>query len=137
MASPWQSREPLRMIRYRVEVARAVRDVITHLPPELKRKVRAALQFLAEDLHQAKELKEELTGLRSYHIGRTRLILRIAGAVVEVVAFGPRSDIYERAAAELSTKLRKTEKKSPVNKPPQGRSASPTRGRPQRRISDA
>jgi hypothetical protein len=28
--------------------------------------------------------------------------------MVEVVAFGPRSDIYERAAAELSVALRKT-----------------------------
>lgn len=101
------------MIRYRVEMAQAVRDLIPHLPPELKRKVKAALRSLAEDPYQAKELKEELTGLRSYRIGRTRLILRIAGPVVEVVAFGPRSDIYERAAAELSARLRKTGKRSP------------------------
>ena len=32
---------------------------------------------------------------------------RIAGAIVEVVAFGSRADIYERAAAELSKALRK------------------------------
>jgi len=100
------------VIRYRVEMARAVRDLIIHLPPELKRRVKAALRSLAEDPYQAKELKEELTRLGSYRIGRTRLILRIADAVVEVVAFGPRSDIYERAAAELSARLRKTEKKS-------------------------
>ena len=96
------------MIRYRLEMSRAVRDLITHLPPELKRKVKAALRAIAEDPYQAKALKEELAGLRSYRIGRTRLILRIAGLVVEVVAFGPRSDIYERAAVELSAALRKT-----------------------------
>jgi mRNA-degrading endonuclease RelE of RelBE toxin-antitoxin system len=99
------------MIRYRVEMARAVGDVIPHLPPELKRKVKAALRSLAEDPYRAKELKEELAGLRSYRVGRTRLILQVVGAVVEVVAFGPRSDIYERAAAELSMSLRKREKK--------------------------
>jgi mRNA-degrading endonuclease RelE of RelBE toxin-antitoxin system len=115
-------------------MARAVRDVIPYLPPELKRKVKAALRSIAEDPYQAKELKDELAGLRSYRVGRTRLILQIAGAVVEVVAFGPRSDIYERAAAELSTRLRKTAKESPVNKSPQNRPAPPTRGRPQQGI---
>ncbi|MGH7963247.1 MAG: type II toxin-antitoxin system RelE family toxin [Candidatus Binatia bacterium] len=99
------------MTHYRVEISRAVRDLLKHLPPELKRKVKVALRSLAEDPSQAKELKEELAGLRSYPIGRTRLIVRIVGAVVEVVAFGPRSDIYERAAAELSTTLRSTRTK--------------------------
>ena len=122
------------MIRYRVEMTRAVRDLIIHLPPELKRKLKATLRSLAEDPYQAKELKEELTGLRSYRIGRTRLILRIAGAVVEVVAFGPRSDIYERAATELSMRLRKTGKESPVTKQFQNLSASPIRERPKRKI---
>jgi len=91
-------------------MSRAVREIITHLPPELKRKVKSVLRSLAKDPYQAKELKEELVGLRSYRIGRTRLILRIAGGVVEVVAFGPRSDIYERAAAELSAKFRRERK---------------------------
>ena len=98
------------MRRYQVEMPRLVRETITHLPPELKYKVKSALRSLAQDPYQAKELKEELAGLRSYRIGRSRLILRIGGTVVEVVAFGPRSDIYERAAVELSTSLRKSGK---------------------------
>ena len=98
------------MSRYQVEMSRVVRETITHLPPEFKHKVKSALRSLAQDPYQAKELKEELAGLRSYRIGRTRLILRIAGTVVEVVAFGPRSDIYERAATELSASLRKSGK---------------------------
>jgi mRNA-degrading endonuclease RelE of RelBE toxin-antitoxin system len=96
------------MALYRLEMSRAVREIVTHLPPELKRKVKSALRSLAKDPYQAKELKDELAGLRSYRIGATRLILRIVGTMVEVVAFGPRSDIYERAAAELSITLRKT-----------------------------
>jgi len=51
-------------------------------------------------------------GLRSYGIGRSRLILRIAGTVVEIVAFGTRSDIYERAAAELGLGYEEKEKRS-------------------------
>ena len=95
------------MTRYRIEMSRAVRDLVSHLPPQLKRKVKAALRSIANDPHLGKELKEELAGLRSYPIARARLIYRIAGAVVEVVAFGPRVDIYERAAAELSKTWRK------------------------------
>ncbi len=53
------------MIRYRIEVSRAVRDLITHLPPELKQKVKAALRSIAQDPYRAKQLKEEIAGLRS------------------------------------------------------------------------
>ena len=95
------------MTRYRIEMSQAVRDLVPHLPPQLKRKVKAALRSIAEDPYRAKELKEELAGLRSYPIGRARLIYRVAGTIVEIVAFGPRVDVYERAAAELSKNLRK------------------------------
>jgi mRNA-degrading endonuclease RelE of RelBE toxin-antitoxin system len=97
----------------RVEIAHAVREVVAHLPPELKRRVKVALRSLAADPYQAKELKEELAGLRSYRVGKTRLIVRISGAVVEVVAFGPRREIYERAAAELGVSLKKQRKQWP------------------------
>jgi len=95
------------MVQYRIEIVRAVRDILTHLPPELKHRVKTALRSLAADPYQAKELQEELAGLRSYRVGRTRLIFRVTGFVIEIVAFGPRSTIYERAAAELSLKLKK------------------------------
>src|ERR1041384_5817191 len=95
------------MIRYRLEMSQAVRNLITHLPPELKRKVRTAFRAIAADLHQAKELKDELTGLRSYRLGNARIIFRVTQQIGEVIAFGPRRDIYERVAAELSTLLRR------------------------------
>ena len=95
------------MIRYRVEIPRAVRDLIRHLPSGLKAKVKAALRSIADDPHRAKELREELSGLRSYRIGRFRVIYRIVESMVQIVALGPRADIYERAAAELSMSLRR------------------------------
>jgi len=95
------------MIRYRIEMPRALRDLIRHLPPELKARVKAALRSIADDPHRAKELRDELAGVRSYRIGRVRLIYRIVGSMVQIVALGPRADIYERAAAELSKSLRK------------------------------
>lgn len=96
------------MIRYRIEMSQAVRDLVPHLPPQLKRKVKAVLRSIADDPYRAKELKEELAGLRSYPISRARLIYRIKGSIVEIVAFGPRADIYERAAAELSKAIRES-----------------------------
>src|SRR5712692_8349366 len=96
------------MTRYRIEMSQAVRDLVPHLPPQLKRKVKAALRSIADDPYRAKELKEELAGLRSYPVAKARLIYRIKGSIVEVVAFGPRADIYERAATELSKALRKS-----------------------------
>ncbi len=94
------------MIRYRLEMSQAVRNLITHLPPELKRKVRTAFRAIAADPHYAKELKDEFVGLRSYRLGNARIIFRITVQVVEVIAFGPRHDIYERVATELSMLLR-------------------------------
>jgi mRNA-degrading endonuclease RelE of RelBE toxin-antitoxin system len=94
------------MSLHRIEMAKTVRDLLIHLPPDLKRKVKAALRSIADDPFQAKELQEELAGLRSYRITRARLIYRIRGSVVDVVAFGPRADIYRRAAVELSKALR-------------------------------
>ncbi len=90
------------MTEYRIEISRAVQATITHLPPELKRRVRTAFRALAINPYQAKALKDDLTGLRSYRLGTARIILRIAGEVVEVVAFGPRRDICKRVVAELS-----------------------------------
>jgi hypothetical protein len=49
------------MTLHRLEMSQAVRNLITHLPPELKRKVRTAFRAIAADPHK-KELKDELAG---------------------------------------------------------------------------
>ncbi len=95
------------MIRYRVEIPRMLRNLIRHLPPELKAKVKAALRSISDDPYRAKELRDELGGLRSCRVARSRVIYRIVGSTVQIVALGPRTEIYDRAAAELSKTLRK------------------------------
>jgi hypothetical protein len=54
-----------------------------------------------------RKLRDELAGLGSYRVARSRVIYRIRGSMVQIVALGPRADIYERAAAELSKTLRR------------------------------
>ena len=66
----------------------------------LKRKVRAALQALLEDPCAGKALRNELQGLRSYRVGRFRIIYRI-GRDLELVAFGPRDSIYVETYRQL------------------------------------
>ena len=95
------------MTGYRIEMPRMLRDLIRHLPPKLKTKVKAALRSISNDPFRAKELKDDLVGLRSYRVARSRVIYRITGSTVQIVALGPRADIYERAAAEFSKTLRK------------------------------
>src|SRR5262245_20580567 len=95
------------MMRYRIEMPQVLRDLIRHLPPELKAKVKTTLTSISDDPYRVKELRDELAGLRSYRIARFRIIYRIVGSMVQIVALGPRADIYERAAAELSKALRK------------------------------
>ncbi len=98
------------MSRYRLVISQVVRDAIIHLPPQFKRKVKVALKSLADDPYQAKALRDELDGLRSFRIARSRLIVRVKRSTIEIVAFGPRKNIYERAAAELSQIIRKSQK---------------------------
>ena len=98
------------MKRFRLEVAQAARDLLIHIPPQMKRRVKTALQTLADNPYQAKALRDDLEGLRSFRVARSRVILRIKGSTVEIVAFGPRKDIYERAATELRTMIRSSRK---------------------------
>jgi mRNA-degrading endonuclease RelE of RelBE toxin-antitoxin system len=54
-----------------------------------------------------KPLKDELAGLRSFRVGRFRIIYRMANdRLVEVVAIGPRRCIYEETYRKLQGKDR-------------------------------
>ena len=81
-------------------------NCLIHLSPSFKRNVKAALHSLAENPYHAKALKDGLVGLRSFRVARSRIMMQIKGATVEVVAFGPRKDMYQRVATELCGALR-------------------------------
>jgi mRNA interferase RelE/StbE len=71
-----------------------VAGLIRGLHTDLKRKVRSALDELLEDPTIGKALREELSGLRSCRVARFRIIYRVTGAVIEIIAVGPRQTIY-------------------------------------------
>ncbi len=74
----------------------SVAELVRSLHPEIKKKVRAALQAISQQPKVGKPLKEELSGLRSYRMGRFRIVYRTTeDRVIEVVAIGPRTHIYQ------------------------------------------
>jgi len=83
-------------MRYRLRVPDEAADFLRSLHPEIKRKTRAALNLIASEPGVGKSLRDELRGLRSFRVGRFRVIYKVASKrVVEIVAIGPRRTIYE------------------------------------------
>ena len=80
----------------RATLSAPLADRIRGLHPQIKRKLRAGLDDVLDGREHGKPLQDELAGLFSLRIGRFRLIYqpRESGDV-EVMAFGPRSAIYE------------------------------------------
>jgi len=92
-----------------LKIPTAVASLVRGLHPDLKRKVRAALDQILEDPSVGKALKEEMAGLRSYRVGRILVIYRsAAGDVIELVAVGPRSTIYEETLRLVKKQARVT-----------------------------
>ena len=89
------------MSAWRVEVPPHVGDVIRHLPPEVKRGVKAAVRALAVDPAIGAPLRRNLEGFWKFRVRRYRLIYAIdrSTRVVRLFAVGHRRGIYEEIAA--------------------------------------
>ena len=79
----------------RLKIPDDVAALIRGLHPDLKRKIRSALDDLLDDPTIGKTLRDELAGLRSCRVARLRIIYQVAGTVIGIVAVGPRRTIYE------------------------------------------
>jgi len=90
----------MRRSHYGLRVPGHVADVIRGLHPQIKRKLRAALTDIMADPLLGKALRDEFCGLRSFRVGKFRIIYRMSDRgetdrSIELVAFGPRVRIYE------------------------------------------
>ena len=88
----------------RLRVPRDVAELIRGLHPQLKRKVRAALEEMLKDPRTGKALRAELAGLWSFRVGKFRLIYRVERRHIGVIAFGPRDRIYEETYRLIARK---------------------------------
>jgi mRNA interferase RelE/StbE len=88
---------PLMRIRLPVEVAGLIRN----LHPQIKRKIRSALEAIQADPMSGKQLRNELAAYRSFRVGKIRIIYREKDGMIEIVAIGPREVIYFETALLL------------------------------------
>ena len=80
----------------RIRVSDDTADLIKGLHPEIKRRVKSALKMILLDPDIGKSLKDELKGLKSYKVGRFRIIYRLSSrGTIDIVTIGPRRIIYE------------------------------------------
>jgi mRNA-degrading endonuclease RelE of RelBE toxin-antitoxin system len=80
----------------RLRVTDQVAELLRKSHPQLKRKIRSALERIQHNPHAGKELRDELTGLRSYRVSQFRIIHRTSSRnAIDIIAIGPRRIIYE------------------------------------------
>ena len=95
-----------------LNVPEDVAGVIRSLHPELKRKVKSSLQIILTQPEAGKALKDELAGLRSFRLGKFRIIYRIFSRnQIDLVAVGPRVRIYEETYRILRKEVKEKVKK--------------------------
>jgi mRNA interferase RelE/StbE len=81
---------------YRLRVSDGTAGFLRSVHPEIKKKIRAALEIIASEPSAGKSLRDEMKGLRSFKIGRFRIIYKAESkGIVEIVAMGPRKIVYE------------------------------------------
>jgi mRNA-degrading endonuclease RelE of RelBE toxin-antitoxin system len=90
--------------QYHVEIPPHVARAVRHLPPDVKRVVRATFDELAQNPSAGEALKAELAGLMKYRVRRYRVIYNVhrPSRTVRVLAVGHRCNVYEDLAAALS-----------------------------------
>ena len=81
-------------LRYAASAVRSLRK----LDPQVQRRLKAALEELAENPERGKPLQRTLQGLRSWRTGDFRIVYRVLTDRIEilVLAIGHRRDVYER-----------------------------------------
>ena len=90
---------------YKLKIPNDTVSLIRGLHPQLKKKIKAALQGITDDPHTGKALKDELEGLWSYRIKRIRIIYRFTSKkYIDIIALGPRKNIYEETYKLLKKK---------------------------------
>ncbi len=83
------------LIKRKFGVSNEIKDLIRSLHPNLKWKIRAALSEIQEDPNRGKQLKFELKELKSFKVGKFRIIYKEKSKIIDIIAIGPRRSIYE------------------------------------------
>jgi len=90
-------------VTWRVSYTRSAARAIRRLDPQIRVRVRAAIEVLMGDPLRGKPLQLTLRGLRSWRTGDWRIVYRVLEDRVEilVVAVGHRREVYDRLRERL------------------------------------
>lgn len=94
------------MTAYRLDIPPHVADVIRHLPPDLKRSIKAAIRVLASDPESGEPLLRELAGFWKFRVRRFRIVYAVdrRAKLLRIHALGHRRRIYEEMAEQVRRK---------------------------------
>jgi len=85
----------------KLKLPREVADLIRSLYPQVKRKIRSAVDEILKMPASGKQLRGELVGYRSFRVGRIRIIYREKDEIIEIVTIGRREVVYFETALLL------------------------------------
>jgi mRNA interferase RelE/StbE len=90
-------------VTWRVNYTRSAARAIRSLDPQVRARVRAAVERLTEEPTRGKPLQLTLRGLRSWRTGDWRIVYRATDQLLEilVVAVGHRREVYDRLRHRL------------------------------------
>ncbi len=81
---------------YKLRMPEDIANLIRGMHPHLKKKFRTSLQRILDNPNSGKALKDDLAGLWSFRVSKFRIIYKIPeGKYIDIIAIGPRKDIYE------------------------------------------
>lgn len=93
----------------RIKIPAEVADLVRSLHPQIKRKVRAALDEILKESASGKRLHGELAAFRSFRVGKIRIIYREKDGILEIIAIGRREVIYYETTLILRQSPQKPE----------------------------
>ena len=90
----------------RLEIPPHVADIIRHLPPDLKRSIKAASRSLATQPAFGEPLMGELQGLWEYRVRRFRVVYEVdrGQRLLRVHALGHRRRVYDDLTDQVRRK---------------------------------
>jgi mRNA-degrading endonuclease RelE of RelBE toxin-antitoxin system len=91
------------MAVYRPDIPSHIAELIRHLPPELKRRVKQALRAISANPFSGVPLMGELTGLWRIKVRRFRIVYEPdrKAKVIRIYAIAHRREVYEEVAERL------------------------------------
>jgi mRNA interferase RelE/StbE len=91
------------MAPHELDIPPHVADIIRHLPPDIKRSIKASMRALSHDPTMGEPLKKELRGFWKYRVKRFRIVYAVdrRRKAIRIFAVGHRRGIYDEVVERL------------------------------------